>query len=196
MRFSVYQVSRRGGREKNEDRMGYCYTRDAGLFALALFVLLFGIGPAGKIAFGSAGNGSAQHLALEMFKLRAGIDVLIIDLNLAIDGLTSFTTAPLRASAVLGFVVSVAAFIYLLEIVIKGIITGSDVSGYPSTMAAILFLGGVQLLSLGIIGEYVGKVFNETKNRPPYLIGDTNLSSESNVSGAASSKPLTKARGW
>jgi glycosyltransferase involved in cell wall biosynthesis len=96
-------------------------------------------------------------------------------LNLAIDGLTSFTTAPLRASAVLGFVVSVFAFIYLLEIVIKGIVTGSDVSGYPSTMAAILFLGGVQLLSLGIIGEYVGKVFNETKNRPPYLIGDTNI---------------------
>jgi glycosyltransferase involved in cell wall biosynthesis len=109
-------------------------------------------------------------------------------LNLAIDGLTSFTTAPLRASAVLGFAVSIFAFIYLLEIVIKGIITGSDVSGYPSTMAAILFLGGVQLLSLGIIGEYVGKVFNETKNRPPYLIGDTN------VSGVETSKPAARAR--
>jgi hypothetical protein len=109
-------------------------------------------------------------------------------LNLAIDGLTSFTTAPLRASAVLGFVVSVFAFIYLLEIVIKGIVTGSDVSGYPSTMAAILFLGGVQLLSLGIIGEYVGKVFNETKNRPPYLVGDTN------IAGAEDAKPAHRTR--
>lgn len=106
--------------------------------------------------------------------------------NLAIDGLTSFTTTPLRIAGLLGFAVSIVAFIYLLQIIIKNILTGPDVSGYPSMMAVILFLGGVQLMSLGIIGEYVGKVFNETKNRPPYLIG------ESNVNDHASRKDSTK----
>ena len=90
--------------------------------------------------------------------------------NLGIDGITSFTIAPLRVSTVLGFIVSVIAFIYLVFLVIRTIFFGTDLSGYPSTMAVILFLGGVQLLSLGIIGEYVGRIFNETKNRPLYLI--------------------------
>ena len=98
--------------------------------------------------------------------------------NLAIDGLTSFTTTPLRVAGVLGFLVSLIAFIYLLQVIIKNIIYGPDVSGYPSTMATILFLGGVQLMSLGIIGEYIGKIFNETKNRPTYLVGENNLNTE------------------
>jgi glycosyltransferase involved in cell wall biosynthesis len=91
-------------------------------------------------------------------------------INLAVDGITSFTTAPLRMSTILGFVVSVIAFIYLVYLVVRTVFFGTDLSGYPSTMAAILFLGGVQLLSLGIIGEYVGKIFNETKKRPLYLV--------------------------
>lgn len=91
-------------------------------------------------------------------------------INLAVNGITSFTTAPLRISTVLGFIVSVIAFIYLVFIVIRTIFFGTDLGGYPSTMAVILFLGGVQLLSLGIIGEYVGRIFNETKNRPLYLV--------------------------
>jgi polyisoprenyl-phosphate glycosyltransferase len=90
--------------------------------------------------------------------------------NLAIDGITSFTTAPLRISTVLGGVVSVAAFIYIVYIVIRTIIYGSDLAGYPSMMAVILFLGGIQLLSLGIIGEYIGRIFNETKRRPLYFV--------------------------
>jgi glycosyltransferase involved in cell wall biosynthesis len=90
--------------------------------------------------------------------------------NLGIDGITSFTIAPLRVSAVLGFIVSVIAFIYLVFLVIRTIFFGTDLSGYPSIMAVILFLGGVQLISLGIIGEYVGRIFNETKNRPLYLV--------------------------
>ena len=90
--------------------------------------------------------------------------------NLAVDGITSFTTAPLRISTVLGAIVSVAAFIYLLFVVIKTILFGTDSTGYPSMMAVILFLGGVQLLSLGIIGEYVGRIFNETKRRPLYIV--------------------------
>ncbi|MBK0421640.1 glycosyltransferase family 2 protein [Leucobacter sp. CSA2] len=90
--------------------------------------------------------------------------------NLAIDGITSFTTAPLRISTFLGIFVSLAAFVYLVVIVARTLIWGSDLQGYASMMAVILFLGGVQLLSLGVIGEYVGRIFNESKNRPLYLI--------------------------
>jgi glycosyltransferase involved in cell wall biosynthesis len=91
-------------------------------------------------------------------------------INLAIDGITSFTTAPLRISSLLGILVSFAAFIYIVFLVVRTMISGSDLAGYPSMMAIILFLGGIQLLSLGIIGEYIGRIFNETKKRPLYLI--------------------------
>ena len=90
--------------------------------------------------------------------------------ELAIDGITSFTTAPLRISTYVGAAVSAFTFIYLLYLVIRTLFFGTDLAGYPSMMAVILFLGGVQLLSLGIIGEYVGRIFNETKQRPLYLI--------------------------
>lgn len=96
--------------------------------------------------------------------------------NLAIDGITSFTTAPLRVSSVLGVLVSLAAFIYILYLVIRTIMFGTDLAGYPSMMAVILFLGGVQLLSLGIIGEYIGRIFNETKDRPLYFIEEYHAS--------------------
>ena len=91
-------------------------------------------------------------------------------IELAIDGITSFTTAPLRIATYTGIVVSFFTFIYLVFLVIRTLFFGTDLAGYPSTMAVILFLGGVQLLSLGIIGEYVGRIFNETKQRPLYLI--------------------------
>ena len=91
-------------------------------------------------------------------------------INFAIDGLTSFTTAPLRLSSVMGGIVSVAAFIYIVYLVVRTILFGTDLAGYPSMMAVILFLGGVQLLSLGIIGEYIGRIFNETKQRPLYFV--------------------------
>ena len=90
--------------------------------------------------------------------------------NLAIDGITSFTTAPLRVSTYVGFVVSVVAFVYILYLLIRPLFGVPTGGGYSSTMAAILFLGGVQLLSLGIIGEYIGRIFNETKNRPLYFV--------------------------
>ena len=90
--------------------------------------------------------------------------------NLAIDGITSFTTAPLRVSTYVGFIVSVVAFVYILYLLIRPLFGVPTGGGYSSTMAAILFLGGVQLLSLGIIGEYVGRIFNETKNRPLYFV--------------------------
>ena len=91
-------------------------------------------------------------------------------INFAIDGLTSFTTAPLRISSVLGFIVSLIAFVFIVVIVVKTAMFGDQVGGYPSTMAVILFLGGIQLLSLGIIGEYIGRIFNETKQRPLYFV--------------------------
>lgn len=92
--------------------------------------------------------------------------------NLAIEGITSYTTAPLRISTVVGFVVSLVAFIYMCYVLVKTILYGEPVQGYPTLVILILFLGGVQLLSLGIIGEYLGRVFHETKNRPVYLISE------------------------
>lgn len=91
-------------------------------------------------------------------------------IDLSIDGLTSFTTAPLRWSAIIGVIVSIIAFIYMIFIIIKTIYTGVDVPGYASTMVVILFLGGIQLIFLGVIGEYLGRAFYETKGRPLYFI--------------------------
>lgn len=93
-------------------------------------------------------------------------------LNLAVDGIVSFTTAPLRFSTIVGMIVSFLAFVYIIYLVIRTLLFGTDIAGYPSIMAAVLFLGGVQLLSLGIIGEYIGRIFNETKQRPLYLVDD------------------------
>ncbi len=90
-------------------------------------------------------------------------------LNLAVEGITSFSIRPLRISSVLGLCVSVVAFIYMIIVITKTLLWGEPVTGYPSLMCIILFLGGVQLLSLGIIGEYLGRIFNETKQRPTYV---------------------------
>lgn len=95
-------------------------------------------------------------------------------IELAINGLTSYTVAPLRLSTIMGFVVGMIGFIYLLYIVTKTILFGEPVAGYPTIMVTMLFLGGVQLISLGIIGEYLGKVFNESKGRPGYFVESYN----------------------
>ena len=92
--------------------------------------------------------------------------------NLAVEGITSYTTAPLRISTVIGILVSFVAFIYMCYVLVKTILYGEPVQGYPTLVILILFLGGVQLLSLGIIGEYLGRIFHETKNRPVYLISE------------------------
>ena len=92
--------------------------------------------------------------------------------NLAIEGITSFTTAPLRISTLLVFAVSIFALLYMIYILAKTLIWGEPVQGFPTLMIGILFLGGVQLISLGIIGEYIGKIFNETKNRPVYIVNE------------------------
>jgi len=93
-------------------------------------------------------------------------------IDLAIEGIVSFTTAPLRWSSICGAFISFFAFLYIIVVIIETLIGSVHPAGYPSLMAVILFLGGVQLLSLGIIGEYIGRIFNETKNRPLYFIED------------------------
>jgi hypothetical protein len=90
-------------------------------------------------------------------------------LSLAMDGITSFTTAPLRIATILGLIVSVVAFSFMVYVLVTTLIWGDPVQGYPTLMTVILFLGGVQLLSLGIIGEYLGRIFHETKGRPVYI---------------------------
>ena len=94
--------------------------------------------------------------------------------SLAIDGITSFTNAPLRISTITGGIVSILAFVYMFWVIIKAIIWGDPVQGYPTLVTLLLFLGGIQLLSLGIIGEYIGRIYNETKNRPNYIVRDFN----------------------
>jgi polyisoprenyl-phosphate glycosyltransferase len=90
--------------------------------------------------------------------------------NFAIEGITSFTIAPLKISTYLGLLAAVSALIYAIIVIIKTLIFGDPVKGYPSLMVVILFLGGIQLSSLGIMGEYLGRMFNETKRRPLYII--------------------------
>ena len=95
--------------------------------------------------------------------------------NLAIDGITSFTTAPLRIATLLGLSVSLLAFLYMCYILVKTIVWGDPVQGFPTLMVAILFLGGVQLICIGIIGEYIGRIFNETKGRPVYFVNEVQM---------------------
>jgi glycosyltransferase involved in cell wall biosynthesis len=90
--------------------------------------------------------------------------------NLALEGITGFTVAPLRLATYLGLAVATLAVIYGAQVVVRTLLFGNPVAGYPSLMTVMLFLGGVQLVFLGVIGEYLGRVFNETKQRPLYLI--------------------------
>ena len=107
--------------------------------------------------------------------------------NLAINGITSFTTAPLRIASFMGVIVSAVAFFYLIYIIIVTNFFGEPVQGFPTIMVTMLFLGGVQLLSLGIIGEYLGRVFNEVKGRPGYFVNSYNGKRETTPSRSSSS---------
>ena len=94
--------------------------------------------------------------------------------SLAVDGITSFSVAPLRLATILGFFISTVAFIYLVFVIAKTLLFGDPVAGYPSMISIILFIGGIQLIVLGIIGEYVGRIFYEAKGRPDYLVSEYN----------------------
>ena len=93
----------------------------------------------------------------------------------AIDGITAFTTFPLRIATIIGSVVSASAFIYLIVELIKTLVWGSAVGGYPSTIIILLFIGGIIIMSLGIIGEYLARLYMETKNRPIFVFKDSNI---------------------
>ncbi|WP_299979380.1 glycosyltransferase family 2 protein [Desulfobacula sp.] len=90
--------------------------------------------------------------------------------NFALEGFTSFSTVPLRVWLYLGLFISLSAFCYGSFIIIRTLIFGIDVPGYASLLTTILFLGGVQMIGIGVIGEYIGRMYMESKRRPPYII--------------------------
>lgn len=92
--------------------------------------------------------------------------------NFALEGITSFSTAPLKAFVYGGAAISLAAFGYMFWIIAKTLIYGIDLPGYASLMSTVLFLGGIQLVGIGVLGEYLGRVYLETKQRPTYLVRD------------------------
>lgn len=92
--------------------------------------------------------------------------------NFAVDGITSFSLLPLKVWSYIGIGLSLLAFLYATFLVIRTLIVGADMPGYASLMVAVLFLGGVQLITLGILGEYLGRVYEEVKSRPLYLVRD------------------------
>lgn len=91
-------------------------------------------------------------------------------MKLALEGITSYTTMPLRWAIFIGLMVSLFAFAYMVFVLMKAFLYGDPVAGYPTLITVILFIGGVQLLTIGIIGEYLAKVFVEVKNRPVYFV--------------------------
>lgn len=92
--------------------------------------------------------------------------------GLAIEGITSFTTAPLRLATLMGLITAIGAFLYLAWTLIKVAFWGDPVAGFPTLVSIILFLGAIQLITIGILGEYIGRIFNETKKRPVYLVDE------------------------
>lgn len=108
--------------------------------------------------------------------------------TLALDGITSSSTAPLRIWTYVGACVAALSFLYALFIITKVLIFGIAVAGYASLMVAVLFFGGLQLLSLGILGEYVGRIMMETKQRPLYIVRDSIGLSDDELTGTAGKK--------
>jgi glycosyltransferase involved in cell wall biosynthesis len=90
--------------------------------------------------------------------------------NFALDGITSFSTIPLRIWGGIGFGIAAFAFLYALWIIIRTTLFGDPVQGFPTLMVTVLFLGGLQLIGIGVIGEYLGRLYHESKQRPLYII--------------------------
>jgi glycosyltransferase involved in cell wall biosynthesis len=96
-------------------------------------------------------------------------------LGLSIEGLTSFSVAPLRLASLLGLLLAAAAFIFGVQILVETFVFGQSVPGYPSLVVGLMVLGGVQLLMIGIMGEYIGKILSEIKGRPVYFVAEHSL---------------------
>ena len=96
----------------------------------------------------------------------------------AVEGLTSFSTKPLKISTIFGSVISLISLILAVQIVIQTLIVGKDVPGYASTITSVLFIGGIQLITIGILSEYVGKIYLEIKDRPKYIIKEDTFHSK------------------
>lgn len=107
--------------------------------------------------------------------------------NFALEGITSFSTVPLRAATYLGLATAAFAFLFALWVVVKAALMGDAVAGWPTMMAVILFLGGVQLMALGLIGEYLGRLYEEVKQRPLYLL-DAQVGELSGAPGAPAAR--------
>lgn len=90
--------------------------------------------------------------------------------NLALEGITGFSIFPLRIWSYIGFFIATLAFVYGIWMILDTLIWGNPVKGYPSLLVSILFLGGIQLIGIGVLGEYIGKIYLESKNRPRYLL--------------------------
>lgn len=93
--------------------------------------------------------------------------------NFALSGITSFSTLPIRLGVYIGFIISFVSFLYGIFIITKTLMFGIDTPGYASIMVVVLFLGGIQLFFLGLMGEYIGRIYKEVKNRPLYLVDRT-----------------------
>jgi hypothetical protein len=91
---------------------------------------------------------------------------------LSIDGLTAFSVAPLRIATLLGLIIAAVAFIYGAQIVYETLVYDERVPGYPSLFVGVMVLGGVQLIMLGVVGEYIGKILDELKGRPVYFVAE------------------------
>ena len=99
----------------------------------------------------------------------------------AIDGITAFSVAPLRFISVLGFLISLISFIYIIVTLIQTLAFGIDVPGYVTNLCATLFLGGITVLSVGVLGEYIGRIYMETKDRPIYILKYSNFECDKDV---------------
>ena len=94
----------------------------------------------------------------------------------AVTGITTFSIAPIRFVTGMGFFISIIGFLYIVFTIVKTLIFGIDVAGYVTTLSAVIFLGGITLISIGILGEYIANIYIEVKNRPLFILKDTNIS--------------------
>jgi hypothetical protein len=105
-------------------------------------------------------------------------------IGLSIEGLTSFSVAPLRVASLLGLLLAASAMLFGLWILAETIFRGKDVPGYPSMVVGLMVLGGVQLVMIGVVGEYIGKILSELKARPVYFVAEHSLRTVQNAGDA------------